>query len=52
MVTINVENKIKALQDTLDRLYTFYTNGLISSDEYYSREVLIKYELECLRDEF
>lgn len=49
---LNVENKIKALEDTLHRLHTFYINGVISSDEYYSREVLIEYELECLRDEF
>ena len=52
MIVINVDNQIKALEDTLDRLHTFYINGVISSDEYYSREVLIEYELECLRDEF
>lgn len=52
MITINVDEKIKALEDTLDRLHTFFINGVISSDEYYSREVLIEYELECLRDEF
>lgn len=52
MITINVDKQIKALEDTLDRLHTFYINGVISSDEYYSREVLIEYELECLRDEF
>lgn len=52
MMIINVDAKIKSLEDTLDRLHTFYINGVISSDEYYSREVLIEYELECLRDEF
>lgn len=52
MMTINVDNKIKALQDTLDRLETFYTNGDISLEEYYFRVYPIEYELECLNDVF
>lgn len=52
MMTINVDNKIKALQDTLDRLETFLSNGDISLEEYYSRIYPIEYELECLNDSF
>jgi hypothetical protein len=52
MMTINVDNKIKALQDTLDRLETFLSNGDISLEEYYSRVYPIQYELECLNDSF
>lgn len=52
MVVINVDKQKKALQDTLDRLETFYTNGDISLEEYYSRVYPIEYELECLNDLF
>lgn len=52
MITINVNNQKKALQDTLDRLEKFYANGEISEQEYYSRVYHIEYELECLNDSF
>jgi hypothetical protein len=50
MIVINVNNKIKALQDTLDRLETFLYNGDITEEEYYSRIKPIEYELECITD--
>ena len=52
MIIINVDNQIKALQDTLYRLETFLYNGDITEEEYYSRVYPIEYELECLSDIF
>jgi hypothetical protein len=50
MMTINIDKQKKALQDTLDRLETFLSNGEITEEEYYSKVYLIEYELECLTD--
>jgi len=50
MMTINIDKQKKALQDTLDRLETFLSNGDISLEEYYTRVYPIEYELECLND--
>lgn len=50
MIIINIDNKIKALQDTLERITLFYINGEITEEEYYSRIYPIEYELECLTD--
>jgi hypothetical protein len=50
MMTINIDKQKKALQDTLDRLETFLSNGDITEEEYYSRIYPIEYELECLSD--
>ena len=50
MIVINVDNKIKALEDAIDRLETFLSNGDITEEEYYSRIYPIEYELECLSD--
>ena len=52
MIVINVDNKIKALEDAIDRLETFLSNGDITEEEYYSKIYPIEYELECLRDIF
>jgi hypothetical protein len=52
MIVINVDNKIKALEDETDRLETLLSNGDITEEEYYSRIYPIEYELECLRDMF
>lgn len=50
MMTINIDKQKKALQDTLDRLETFLSNGDISLEEYYSKVYPLEYELECLTD--
>lgn len=50
MMIINVDNKIKALQESLERITLFYTNEEITEEEYYSRIYPIEYELECLSD--
>lgn len=47
---INVDNGIKALQEAIDRLETFYKNGDITEIEYYSRLYPLEYELEYLND--
>ena len=52
MITINVDNGIKALQEAIDRIETFYMNGDITEIEYYSRVYPLEYELECLNDMF
>jgi hypothetical protein len=49
-MTINVNNTIKALQDALDRLEVFLSNGEITLEDYYSRVYHIEYELECLNE--
>lgn len=50
MMTINIDKQKKALQDTLERITLFYTNGEITEEEYYARVYPIEYELECLTD--
>lgn len=52
MMTINVDNKIKALQESLERITLFYNNEEITEEEYYSLVYPIEYELECLNDWF
>jgi hypothetical protein len=50
MVVIDIDKKIKALNDSLNRLETFLLNGDISLDVYYSKRYYIEYELEFLCD--
>lgn len=50
MTVINIDNKKKALQESLERITLFYTNGEITEEEYYARVYPIEYELECLTD--
>lgn len=50
MTVINIDNKKKALQESLERITLFYTNGEITEEEYYSLVYPIEYELECLTD--
>ncbi len=50
MSVINIDKQKKALQESLERITLFYTNGEITEEEYYSRIYPIEYELECLSD--